>query len=83
MTGRWMLTLVVFSTMSTGCVVSRRSVQRWITMKNNEIVAYEDIIAELEHENAKLRAKQLRTADEPAGETHADDLNIELPLEAD
>ena len=83
MTGRWMIALVVFSTMSTGCVVSRRSVQRWIDMKNNEIVAYEDIIAELEHENAKLRAKQLRTADEPAGETNADDLNIELPLEDD
>jgi hypothetical protein len=85
MTGRWLITitLVVFSTMSTGCVVSRRSVQRWINMKNNEIVAYEDIIAELEHENAKLRATQSRAADEPAGETNTDDLNIELPLEDD
>ncbi|MEE3371829.1 MAG: hypothetical protein VX346_21030 [Planctomycetota bacterium] len=52
-------------------------------MKNNEIVAYEDIIADLEHENAKLRAKQSRTPSETAGETDADDLNIELPLEDD
>ena len=81
MTGRWLITVIVLSTMSFGCVVSKRSVQRWINMKNNEIVAYEDIIAELEHENAKLRAKQAHTPSEPAGETEADDLNIELPLE--
>ena len=81
MTGRWMITLIVFSTMSTGCVVSRRSVQRWINMKNNEIVAYEDIIAELEHENAKLRAKQPSSTEASADATDTDDLNIELPLE--
>ena len=81
MTGRWMMTLVIFATMSTGCVVSRRSVQRWINMKNNEIVAYEDIIADLEHENSQLRAKQPSSTEAPASSTSPDDLNIELPLD--
>ena len=83
MTERWIALLVLFSTGSVGCVVPRRNVQRWINMKNNELVAYEDIIAELEYENAQLRAKQSSTSVDRSDSTDPDDLKIDLQPEGD